>query len=188
MQVLNRKMMTTCPFEDYLRIPAWSYSGIKLNGVDKFEPTAKMMLGTHVHNYLLTPKEYKYDDIAIVKPIAIKLKETIGERLLQYCEPEMVVTADFVHDGFRLKYKGRIDLGIFGKLVIDCKITELDIRKDVEFFGYDKQQSGYALGIDAKMYLIVAVHPKKLTTQIYTAPIRTDWWEHHTKQKGDPIL
>jgi hypothetical protein len=181
-------MMTTCPFEEYLKIPAWGYSGIKLNDAEPFEPTAKMKLGTHVHNYLLTPGDYKYDDIEIVKPIAIKLKEAIGERLLQYCEPELVVTADFVHDGFKLKYKGRLDLAIYGKLVIDCKITELDIRKAVDFFGYNHQQSGYAAGIDAKMAIIVAIHPKKHTTQIYNVPLRYDFWEHHIKTKGDPIL
>lgn len=188
MQVLNRKTMLTCPFDEYVKIPAWGYSGIKLSGVEPFQPTAKMKLGTHVHNYLLTPKEYKYDDIEIVKPLAIKLKETIGERLMQYLEPEMVVTADFVHEGFRMKYKGRLDLSIYGKLVIDCKITEMDIRKAVDFFGYNFQQSGYAAGIEASTAIIVAIHPKKLTTQIYHVPLRFDWWEHQIKQKGEPML
>lgn len=188
MQVLNQKMMTTCRFEDYVQIPAWSYSGIKMYNREPFVPTEKMKLGTHVHNYLLTPKEYKYDDIAIVKPIATQLKLVIGEKLFQYFQPELVVTADYVHEGFKLRYKGRIDLPIVSQLVIDIKVTEMNVHKFAEFFGTDHQLSGYAYGIGAKMALIVAIHPKKLTTQIRNVPIRPDFWEHHIKQKGEPIL
>lgn len=188
MQVQNQKILKTCPFEDYLQIPAWSYSGIKFNGVEKFEPSAKMQLGTHVHNYILTPKEYKYNDIDIVRPIAVKLKQTIGEVLLSHCEPELAVTADFIHESFCLKYKGRLDLSIPGRLVIDLKITEMDIRRGIEFFGYNHQQSGYAAAIGAHNAFIVSIHPKKLTTQIYSVPLRYDFWDHHIKQKGEPIL
>lgn len=188
MIVQNQKTILTCPFEDYLKIEAWSYSGIKLNGVNKFEPSVKMKLGTHVHNYLLTPGDYKYDDIDLVKPIATRLKNTIGEKLLQYTQPELVVTADFKHEGFKLKYKGRLDLPIPNCVVIDIKITEMDIRKGVEFFGYHNQLSGYAAAINAKQAFIVAIHPKKLTTQIYQVPIDFSWWEKQIKQKGEPML
>jgi hypothetical protein len=187
--VKNRKMIT-CPFEDYLQIPAWSYSGIKLNGVDKFEPTEKMKLGTKVHNYLLTPDEYKYDNIETVKPVAIALRKKIPERLWPYLEKEQAVTADFEHEGFCLKYKGRLDLSIQKILVIDIKITSMPIEKVIAYFRYDIQQTGYALGIEAKTALIVSVHPTKLTTQIFNIPIEPciAWWEKQVKQKGEPIL
>lgn len=188
MQIENRKTMLICPFEDYLRIPAWSYSGIKLNGVEKFEPTEKMKLGTHVHNYLLTPGEYQYDDIDTVKPIATKLRQTIGDTLMQYLEPEVVITCDMVHEGFRMKYKGRLDLRIYRRIVIDIKITSVDIRKAVAFFGYDIQQTGYALGNECDKAFIVAIHPTKLATQIYNVPLNPSWWESQVKQKGEPIL
>lgn len=187
MQIQNRKILKSIPFDEYLKMPGTSYSDIKNAGKEFSNPTGKMQLGTDVHTYLLTPEEYTHENVRIVKPIAIALKNKLGD-LLPYLWPEMVVTCNFIYDGFCMPYRGRIDLGIPGRLVIDIKVTEMPIRKGIEYFGYDKQQSGYALGIDAKIALIVAIHPVKLTIEIAIIEIQKQWWQDQVIQKGEPML
>lgn len=179
--------MKNIPFDDYLKIPGTSYSDIKNEGKEFKAPSQKMQLGTNVHNYLLTPQEYMQEDARIVKPIALALKNQLGD-LLPYLWPELVVTCNFVQSGFNMLYRGRIDLGIPDRLVIDIKVTEMPIRKGIEYFGYDRQQSGYAIGIGAKVALIVAINPKTLRIEIVNIPIKSDWWENQIIQKGEPIL
>lgn len=184
MQVISRKLLTTCPFEEYLKLPGWSHSAIK--GF-KGTPTKKMQLGTHVHNYLLTPEEYSYEDIDIVRPLAIALKQRIGP-LIAYLVPELCVTATFVHNGFAMPYKGRGDLVIPRKIVIDLKITEMPLHKGIQYFGYDNQITGYNMGFDARVGLLMAINPKtKLISQV-AVPVNSYWWEQQVITKGEPII
>jgi len=187
MIIQNRTILKSIPFEDYLKMPGVSYSDIKNAGKEFKQPTGKMQLGTNVHNYLLTPHEYNHADVAIVRPIALALKKQLGD-LLPYLWPELVVTCNFIHNGFNMLYRGRIDLGIPGRLVIDIKVTEMPIRKGIEYFGYDKQQSGYGMGIDAKVALIIAIHPISFRIDIVNIPINSEWWENQVIQKGEPVL
>jgi hypothetical protein len=173
------------PFNEYLALPGYSYSGIKNQGA-KFEPTAKMQLGTDVHNYLLTPEHYDHKNAAIVKPIALALKQAIGP-LFKYLQAEVAITADMVSQGFTMAYKGRIDLIAPGRLVVDVKVTELDIAKAIQFFGYDKQLSGYAIPTKCPAALIVAVNPKTFKTQIANIPIDSQWWEYQVIQNGEVL-
>lgn len=195
MMVRNIQLMPNVPFDDYLKLPGWSYSGIK--GA-KIEPTPKMGLGTAVHNYLLTPNEFNHDN-SLVPSLAIELKKILGP-LLPFCTPELAVICELIHEDMVMLYKGRIDLAVVFEneignplnLVIDIKITELDTRKGIDHFGYDKQLNGYSLAIGAARRVIVSVNPKKLAKhQIATQviPIARDvkFWEQAVLKLGKPI-
>lgn len=186
MIIKNRKLIPNIPFEEYLALPGWSHSAIKGLGKAPIKVTQKMQLGTHVHNYLLTPETYQFDDIKIVRPIAIKLKSLLGP-LFEQLQKEMVVTADFCYNGFILKYKGRIDLGIYGLTVIDLKISEMPLHKSVAYFEYDNQLNGYAAAFDAKTAFIIGAHPiKNEIPTVHSTKLNHDWWNYHISQKGEP--
>ncbi len=177
----------TCHFDEYLLIPGYSYSGIKNEGKVFTVASAKMQLGTKVHQYLLEPEHYDHSDVEIVKPLAMALKKAIGP-LIEFLEPEAAYTADFCHLGFTMPWKGRIDLCIPGRIVVDIKITDMPIRKGIEYFGYDKQLSGYATGITAKAALILSAPPKNPTNVTITnIPICTKWWEYQVLKKGEVL-
>jgi hypothetical protein len=178
----NQKIHTLT-FEEYLGLPGCSFSGIRNEGTEPFS-SKKMQLGTDVHNYLLTPELYSHENVALVKPIALALKQAIGP-LFAYLQPEMAVTANFVAQGFTMPYKGRIDLGIPKRIVVDIKVSEMDISKGVSWFGYDKQLSGYSIAIGAKAAIIVSVNPKTFKTKITNIPIDAAWWEYQVIQRGN---
>lgn len=182
LQVKNVRYYYDIPFEDYLALPGYSFSGLK--GA-KIGPTPKMQLGTKVHSYLLTPAEYQHDE-PLVPPLAMALKGTIGP-LLKYCTPELAVTADFEYEGLRLPYKGRIDLPIIGRLVIDIKVTELDLRRGIDHFSYHHQVSGYSLAIGAPHAVIVSVNRKTKNTQVVPVRVEAGFWERACLKYGKPI-
>jgi hypothetical protein len=189
MKVLNRQILTTCPFDNYLELPGWSHSKIRNDGQPFLSPTKRMQMGTKVHNYLLEPHLYDHDDEAIVKPLAREIRRVLGP-LWKYLQPELAVTATFVHNGFAMQYHGRGDLVIPNRLVIDIKITEQPISKGIEHFGYDNAISGYCLGFNARAGLIITANPspKKLgEVFVYNVPLSADWWEYQIIQKGEPI-
>jgi hypothetical protein len=132
MTVSGLKLLKDLSFEEYLALPGFSYSFLKNEG-KPIQTTDKMRLGTCVHSYLLTPADYKHENARIVRPVAAKLKQTLGV-LIKYLIPELGITANFCHEGFTMPYKGRLDLCIPGRLVVDIKISTEDVRKTIEFF------------------------------------------------------
>lgn len=185
MEVQNLKLMT-CPFDEYLSLPGWSYSGIKNDGA-KVIATPKMQLGTAVHNCLLAPEEERCENAALARPIAKALAAVLGP-LLAALKPELAITADFIHAGFRMAYKGRIDLAIPGRLVVDIKVTEMkDLAAFIKFFGTDYQLNGYGIGIKAKTILMLSIHPKTFKTNLINIPLNTYWWEQEVKKRGEVI-
>lgn len=190
MQVFNVQFYPDIPFEDYLALPGYSFSWLKSGG-QKIEPTPKMRLGTMVHTYLLSAREYDHGEGSeLVRPLAVALKGIL-KPVLNYCTPELAVTADFVYEGMVLKYKGRIDLPVVSKphlsLVIDIKVTEQDVRKGIDFFHYDFQVSGYALPIGASKAVIVGVNRKTKAVQVVPVKVETGFWERMTLKYGQPI-
>lgn len=181
-QVFYKGMM----FDEYLSMPGWSYSGIKNYGKPPITETHKMRLGTKVHTYCLVPEEYDHSDARIVKPAARALMEVVGI-LIKYLIPELAVTAHFSFQGITMAYKGRMDLVLPGKIVIDFKVSELDISKAIQFFGYDKQLSGYSLAAGCKRAIIIGINPKTLKTSIVDIPINPYWWEYQAMAKGGII-
>lgn len=190
MKVLNSKLQANVPFEKYLSLPGWSHSLIKSDGKEWKAPTQKMLLGTSVHEYLLEPDKYNRDNIDIVRPIAIAIKNKLGMVLLKHLQPEIMVTADFIHNGFGMAYKGRLDLCIPGRLVIDIKVSDVPLKIGIARFGYDDQQNGYIASVGAKIGLILRIAPsscgpgKTPVIEIYNVPINTQWWEWQIVHRG----
>lgn len=145
-----------------------------------------MMLGTNVHQYLLEPHLYNHENINIVKPAAMKIKETVGV-LWQYLKPELTVTCLMVHNGFGMMYKGRMDLGIVGRVCIDIKVSKVPLAVSIPRFGYDDQQNGYRIGFDTKIALIIRINPDTLEIETYNVPISNAWWEYQIVQRGKPL-
>lgn len=178
MTITNRRVYEGLTAEEYFALPGFSFSGLKSGGQPFPEPTEKMKLGTDVHNYLLTPEVYHHKNIEIVRPIALALKNAIGDFLIQKLKPELVVTADFHHEGFTLPYKGRVDLSIYGRIIIDLKIGDSDVYKTMDYFRYPDQLSGYAFGLESRASLILHCNPKKKHhVTVVNSPIKKDWWE-----------
>lgn len=186
MQVINKQYHVDMPFDDYLKLPGFSYSGIKNYGQPPIQATNKMRIGTLVHNYLFEPKNYNYEKFEIVKPIAHQVEIILGNAL-NGMKSEIGVTADFVHEDMKLEYKGRIDLLRAGKIVIDLKVSEKPLYKTIPFFGYDKQLSGYALATESRVAMIIRVCPVTRKTELKTIPISSEWWEKQIVKFGKPV-
>lgn len=171
-------------FGDYLKLPGLSHSTIK--GMQRKKPllvTEKMQLGTLVHQYLLEPHLYDHLNVD-VKSIAMKLKERIGP-LIEYMQPELSVTCDMHFEGYTMQFKGRVDLGIVNRLVIDCKVINgYSVWDTLDYMGYNNQLSGYSMGIDAKDRLICAYSTKTKKTELITVPFTDMWWKEQIKMLG----
>lgn len=193
MIVQNRTILRTCPFDDYLKLPGRSHSDIRSEG-QPFTATPKMLLGTDVHNYLLEPEKYNHENRDIVRPLALELLKALGtDKFFKMFEAELAVIANFIHEGFDMLYKGRGDLVIVKKIVIDFKVSDVPLKVSVPRFGYDNSLSGYALGFDCPIAIIVRVSPKSIAkgkpeTESYNVPIRHEWWNYQIIQKGKPML
>lgn len=182
LQVTNRQKRT-CPFDEYLQLPGWSYSKIKNDG-NEFAPTAKMRLGTRVHNYLFDPGAYDWEEFNLVRPLAVEVAKTIGKPLLQKAFCEVAWTADFNCEGFTMPWKGRTDICIPGVLVLDLKVSELNLDAAVKHFGYDYQLTGYALGAGCPVAMIIQVNPRTKKTNVKTISLAQGFWENETKKRG----
>ena len=183
MQVTNTQYFHNLPFEEYLKIPGTSYSSIK--GFEG-EPTEGMKLGSRVHAYMNEPENYDWVDAQAVQAIAVQLRAYLGESYL-FLQKEVAFTADFIHNGMSLRYKGRADMLKAGRIVVDLKILGGPLPAAIERFGYDRQLSGYAIATGSKCALILAWN--KLKRRVETKMIKPDaaFWEYQCVQKGEPI-
>lgn len=180
MTVSNVRYYEGLPFDQYLALPQYSYSGLKGGG--PFTATAKMSLGTEVHNYLLEPHKFPHTN-PNAKKLALKLKEMVGP-LLPFMKPELTVTAEFEHEGFVMPYKGRIDLALPGKLVVDLKVTGEDLKKVMDHFGYPLQLTGYAKAIGAPRAFIASVNTKTEKPDVAAITFNEDYWHKKILQYG----
>lgn len=171
-------------FEQYQALPGFSYSTLKKNGVPFAGPTAKMGLGTAVHNYLLEPHLFDHSNTR-AKKLAIELKKIIGT-LLPFMEFEMSVTGSMEHQGFVMPWRGRIDALIRKKIVVDLKATEIDVRKGIDFFGYQHPMTGYMAGAQTTTGYIIGINTKTQVTQ--TVPIIPThaFWDKKIMEFGWP--
>lgn len=148
-------------------------------------PTKKMELGTLVHNYLLEPHKYQHVDFK-VKKIAASLKSVIGDTLMRYLEPEIAATADFQYEGFTMPWKGRADLAIPGKLIIDLKVINgATIYSTLDYFGYPNQLTGYCLGFDCSTAIIVAYSTLSKGCEVVPIKQNTTWWKEQVVLNGE---
>lgn len=187
MQVANMVLHNETPFDHYQKFPGWSYSAIKqYDRAEPFVTTGKMQLGTLVHQYLLEPSHYNHEHRAIVIPAARAVKETVGD-LLPMLSAEVSVTADFIHDGFVMGYRGRVDMLRAGRLVIDLKVSEVPLVKTIGFFGYDRAISGYCLSTGSRLGIVIRVCPRTFKTEKKIITPSCEWWEAQVLRFGSPL-
>lgn len=176
MIVTNRQPLPV-DWNSYCQLDAHSFSSLKLIG-KTFQPTAKMRLGSLVHQYILQPSEYNYEQIELVKPIATAMLAIPGiQTFLKSAICEQPWTANFNYEGFQITWRGIPDIRIPKLLIIDIKVTELPIEKAVNYFGYNDQQVGYMLGTDTPRAMIISVHPKTHKVGMYNVKNDLTWWQ-----------
>lgn len=182
-KVLHIHKIHDLPFEQYLKIKLPSFSSIKANG-KIISPTNKMQLGSDVDCYLNTPKDFN-GDLTIVKPIAVALKNRIGN-LYNYLNKQISYICDLQFEDMILRCKFRPDWSLENQIVIDIKCSE-DIDKTINFFGYPMQISGYCIPVKAKYGLIIAVNPKTKLVKLINITPKFDWWETNILKYGVPF-
>lgn len=181
MQVSNIQLYKN-NFDAYTKITGYSFSGLKGGG---FTPTAKMRIGTDVHNYLLEPESYHHENRGIIVPIANAIKAEIGQ-LLPFLDTELTVTADFSYGGLIMPYKGRIDMVRTGKIVLDLKISEMPLRKSIPYFGYDNQVNGYMAATMSEYGMIIRCNPKTYQIEKIMIKPNLSWWQQQVEINGIP--
>jgi len=169
-------------FDAYHKIVGFSYSHIKGGG---FQPTAKMRLGTAVHNYLLEPSEYNHENREIVIPLANAIKAELSG-ILPFLDTELSVTCDMEHAGMIMPYKGRVDMVRSGKIVIDLKVSEMPLARSIAHFGYDYQVNGYMAATLSEHGMIIRIDPKTRKVEKKMITKDTSWWEMQILRFGVP--
>lgn len=186
MEVKNRRTWDDIPFADYLKMPGFSFSWLKNNG-EFFAPTNKMNLGSQVDNYLNEPERFD-GDLDIIKPMAQVIKQRVGDLYYKF-DKQQTITADFIHDGMVLNYKGRPDWGYSPYIVIDIKMAE-NIRKTMYYFRYPDQLTGYARAKDCKAAMILSCSPKTRNNifhpELINVPLNDNWWHQQILKYGKP--
>lgn len=178
----NNQIIAGLPFDDYLKIPAYSHSGLK--GGAPYNPTPTMQLGTRVDNFLFEPELYDGQDYKIVKACADVVRGIIGKGRPQV---QVVALANLEHNGKVMPAKGRLDM-LMPNLVIDMKVSKMNIVDSVKHFRYDWQLTGYALMAQVTRALIISVNPVTFKPQMLNVPLAYDWWEYQINLKGTNIL
>lgn len=183
MQIFDVRIYEDVPFNDYLSFPGLSFSGVK--GEGPINPTEGMRLGTYVHQYLLEPSKYDGTHYKLVNRIAFEVNRHLGP-LLKSGKRELTVTCTMVHNGYYLYYKGRVDL-FAGNMVIDLKVSQLNILKAINHFGYNNQLNGYSIPLKATAAILFAVNPITYETSMAPVPNSLAWWQKKVLQYGKPI-
>jgi hypothetical protein len=181
MKITNVKYYNDLPFEDYLKMPGTSFSSMK----GEIPQSAGMALGSRVHQYLNEPEKYDWQQAQIVRPIAAALRGIVGEAF-KYLQREVAFTADFIHNGMKLQYKGRADMLRTNTIVIDFKVLSGSLESACNRFGYPDQLSGYALPNGCPIALIIAYN--KITKKTETKLIKPNptFWEYQIVSRGTP--
>lgn len=181
--VKNIQYHESVPFEEYLKMPGYSFSGIKNHGKVWTEPTEKMKLGSSVDDYLNDPSRFN-GDLSIVKPLALKLKERVGNLYPKF-KKQLSITADFYYEGMMMKYKGRTDWAIPNFLVVDIKVSE-SIKYAIDFFDYPNQISGYCIPMKSNYGILLSINPKTKEVNSINIPLSDLWWKKQILKFGKP--
>lgn len=182
--VRNLIIYEDLPFEEYLRMPGFSFSHINSGG-KYFPTTPKMQLGKDVDAYLNEPQYCCHNDLSLVRPAALALKDRVGPLYSKF-RKQVSVTCEFIYDGMIMLFKGRMDWALQNIIVVDTKVSE-NIKKTIHHFDYPNQISGYCIAFSCPYGLILAVHPTKHHTNLINIPIQLEWWERQILKYGDPL-
>lgn len=186
MQVVNTRYYFNLTFEEYEKLHGLSYS--KMKSYDKpVLNTPSMNFGQKVHQYLLEPHIFEHEgDLKVIKFCAAKVKEVIGD-LWQHLSTEVSVQSDFVNDGFFLPYKGRIDMLVKGRIIVDLKVSKHQLSKTITHFGYDNQLNGYMLATGIRRAVIIRICPDSYISEIKIIPFNNAFWQTAVLKFGKAI-
>lgn len=170
-----------------MKLPGISHSFLKgFSG----PPSAGMSLGTRVHNYLMEPGKYDWQDVDAVKEIASCLRAQVGPAF-EFLKHEVAVTADFTQDDFTMAYRGRFDSGFLPKIVIDYKVLSGPLLPAIERFGYRNALSGYCIATGSDLGLILAYNRKTKKCEKYCLAknmFATHYWQNAVITNGKPHI
>lgn len=183
--VQNVKLHPNILWEDYLKLPGKSFSGLKNAGAEIPESEG-IRIGRLVHSYLLKPKEYTWEMADVVVPIARELMSFIKPELMLMMRMECGVTCNFVHEGLSMLYKGLLDAHIPKVLLVDFKVLGSDLDNAIKFFRYDEQVRGYALPIEVDTRMIISFNKKTRMVQSKCITYDPRWWCYQVKRWGLP--
>lgn len=173
-----------CNWEDYLRLPGISFSGLK----EKPEMNEGIRIGSLVHKYILKPSEYNYESPEIVRPIANALINFVGHSLINQMVCEKGVTAKFVIDQIVLLWKGMPDMFFINNIIIDFKIISGDLDLYVNRFRYKDQLRGYMFPLNCLKGLIIAYNKKKKRVETYFVELDDmSFWHNVVLTRGEVI-
>jgi hypothetical protein len=175
MITIKNQIVHNIPFNEYLKLPGQSYSGLK----GGFTTTPAMALGTKVHNHVLDGDDA--DDEATYE-IGKVLMAEFGS-ILSLSKKEISYTCDMHYDDMLLPYKGRIDIKILDTIV-DLKILSQPIKGSIRIFGYDKQITGYMLGSGATQGFIIAYNKVSKRCEVEKITPDYEFWKNIIRNYG----
>jgi hypothetical protein len=185
MKIFDIRIIEDISFDEYLRLPGLSYSAIK-NGGTRTDPTDKMRFGSLVDAYLFEPQNYNGEQYHLVRPVAQAAIVKLGP-LIKHGRRQLAVLCTMVYKGFYMYYKGRIDLEACN-LIIDFKVSEMDVIRAINHFGYNHQLNGYAIPLGSKGGLIFSIHPRAPhNIQLQAIQNSLIWWQQQVLKHGRPI-
>lgn len=165
--VSNLKTYTAMPFDEYLKLPCKSFTGLKRGEfAAPFSLSAKMEIGTLVDAFLTQPDQVNFNSpyyktaFDIYKFIKNEFGSIIGSMVTQ-----LSFTCELEAAGLSLPFKGRPDFTFDGLMNVDLKVTgssHSNYKSIIDNFEYDSQQYGYAhpLGIDTAYLLVYSTKDK----------------------------
>lgn len=173
---INRKRYDNVPFEQYLKVPGYSYSFLKRekNGITpEFKMTDKVELGSLVDAILTQP-----DKIDIYSP-QLKLAEKIASIItdnfgsyIQHFESQVSLTCDMEYNGLKMPFRGRLDWGLKDIAVIDLKVTAAtNFRQLIDHMQYDNQLFGYCGAYGVKLGYILIYSSKSEKYDLIQMPL-----------------
>lgn len=190
----NIKRYDELPFDEYLKISAYSNSFMKseINGIAPgVDVTDNMRLGSMVDSILTEPHkvDVKSEFFEPGKSIALIIKRQFGQFINKF-EKQVSYTGDMCFDGFSMPIKGRLDFLVRSLATIDLKITtSKNIPELINWMGYDNQLFNYSgLAQTPKAFLIFYIRPLKIS-KIVQIPVGgvNNFWQEKIIKFGFPI-
>lgn len=179
-EVRNLQVYEGTDFPEYLKLPGYSFSSFK-SYPKGFEPTYKMKLGSALDAYLTDPTKYDGFEYEMIRPAAAMVREKMGP-IWGHLKKQLSIAAEFHTGGFMMRYRGRPDFAIPGKIVIDLKFV--DDEAGMTFFNYADQLAGYCIALDAPAAFILEMSRKKKAARFIPVRITQDFWIRKTLLHG----
>jgi hypothetical protein len=178
----DQQRFTSLDFNEYRSFSQYSFSFLKSEafGLSKnVEVTDKIILGSLVDGIISNERvDMTHRLYPAAKAIAAYLRANFSG-ILPYMHSQISYSGIFHYHGFCLPAKGRLDMEIPKRIVVDLKITDSkNIPELIKFMKYDDQLFGYAkLGQHTEAYILAYSKPLK-KAHIYSIPVsdHNEFW------------